>query len=103
MTERSIQIARIYLTESEHLLDKLVKRLHDQEHVRGVTVYRGIMGFGPSGKILQAGLIDLATDLPLVVEFFDDPAKIATTLEHIREIIDPGHIVTWPASLADAE
>ena len=48
------------------------------------------MGFGPSGKIHQAGLIDLSTDLPLVVEFFDDPARIATTLEHIREIIDRG-------------
>ncbi|MEE8118474.1 MAG: DUF190 domain-containing protein [Gammaproteobacteria bacterium] len=61
------------------------------------------MGFGPSGKIHQAGLIDLSTDLPLVVEFFDDPARIATTLEHIREIIDPGHIVTWQATLVDSE
>ncbi len=60
-------------------------------------------GFGPSGKIHQAGLIDLSTDLPLVVEFFDDPARIATTLEHIREIIDPGHIVTWQATLVDSE
>jgi hypothetical protein len=37
--------------------------------------------------------------LPLVVEFFDVPQKVNSILEHICNDIDPGHVVSWPATL----
>ena len=77
----------------------LLERLHDEEKVQGVTVFRGISGFGKSGKLHSSSLLDMSLDLPLVVEFFDVPQKVDAIIEHIRADIDPGHIVSWPATL----
>src|SRR6266566_4047516 len=72
MKHSDVLMVRIYLTEGEHLLKQLMKKLHDEEKVRGVTVFRGISGFGRSGKMHSASLVDLSLDLPLVLEFFDE-------------------------------
>lgn len=99
MKEIDVTMVRIYLTEAEHQLAPLIKRLHDWEKVRGVTVFRGISGFGKSGKLHSSTLFDTALDLPLVVEFFDEPAKVRAIIEHLSMTIEPGHIVSWPARL----
>ena len=99
MNTLEITFVRIYLTEGEGLMESLVKRLHDEEKVQGVTVFRGISGFGSSGKMHSSSLLDMSLDLPLVIEFFDVPEKIDSILEHIRKDIDPGHIVSWAGSL----
>jgi PII-like signaling protein len=90
-------MVRIYLTEGETQLAGLVKRLKKWEKLRGLTVFRGISGYGESGVIHDAKLIDLAMDLPLVLEFFDEPEKIEPVLAHLNDYIKPGHIVTWSA------
>ena len=89
------QIAGQFMARMEHLL----KRLHDEEQVQGVTVFRGISGFGKSGKLHSSSLLDMSLDLPLVIEFFDVPEKVDSILEHIRQDIEPGHIVSWAGSL----
>lgn len=99
MNTSEVMVVRVYLTEGEAQLKSLLKRLRNWEKVRGVTVFRGISGYGDSGIIHDANIIDLAMDLPLVVEFFDEPDKIATIVEHLNETIKPGHIITWPANV----
>ena len=94
-----VTMVRIYLTEAEKLIDTLLKRLHDWEKVRGVTVFRGISGFGRSGHMHSSMLLDMSLNLPVVVEFFDEADKVATILEHLASMIDPGHIVCWQAEL----
>jgi len=97
MKTNDVTMVRIYLTEGETQLKSLLKRLQKWEKLRGVTVFRGIAGYGDSGTIHDAGLIDLALDLPLVLEFFDDPGKIQAIVDHLNKDFKPGHIVTWPA------
>jgi hypothetical protein len=80
-------------------MEHLLKRLHDEEQVQGVTVFRGISGFGKSGKLHSSSLLDMSLDLPLVIEFFDVPEKIDAILEHIRRDVEPGHIVSWAGAL----
>lgn len=70
-----VTVVRIYCMEAEHKLDRLLKLLHDQEQVAGVTAFRGIAGFGRSGKMHEAALLDMSLDLPLLIEFFDRPEK----------------------------
>ncbi len=94
-----VTFVRIYLTEGERQLDSLLKRLHDVEKVRGVTVFRGVSGFGKSGKVHSSHLLDLSSDLPLVVEFFDQPSKIEMILSHLKDDFDSGHVVQWPANV----
>jgi hypothetical protein len=99
MKHHDVTMVRIYCTEGEHLTKKLLARLHDEEKVWGVTVFRGISGFGKSGHIHSAELLDLSLDLPLVIEFFDEPAKVRRILAHLNDILQPGHVVTWPAQV----
>lgn len=99
MTDESnnVRIVRVYLTEGDHKLKELMECLHDQEKVRGVTVFRGISGFGKSGKMHSSDLLDLVGDLPLIVEFFDEPEKVGRIITHLKKELEPGHIVSWVA------
>jgi PII-like signaling protein len=99
MKTSEVTMVRIYLTEGEPLYKQLFSRLHDEEKVRGVTVFRGVTGFGRSGQVHAAALLDLAFDLPLVIEFFDEPAKVRRILSHLRDILPPGHVVSWNAKV----
>ena len=94
-----VTMVRIYCTEAEHKFDALMKRLHDEEQVAGVTAYRGIAGFGRSGKIHTASLLDVSLDLPIIIEFFDRPERIARILADLESLVEPGHLVSWPATV----
>jgi hypothetical protein len=102
MTPHDITIVRIYLSEGESSLKKLLARLHDEEKVAGVTVFRGISGFGRSGRMHSSRLLDLSLDLPIVIEFFDAPDKVARIISHLETIVPPGHMVSWSARVHDA-
>ncbi len=99
MNGETITMVRIYLSEEEAQLSTLMKRLHDWEKLRGVTVFRGISGFGESGNIQTASLVDLSLDLPIVVEFFDTPEKIEGVISHLGSLIKPGHMVWWQVNV----
>ena len=97
MNGHDVIMVRLYLTEGEAQLETLLKRMRDWEKVRGLTVFRGIAGFGPSGEIHQARFVDLTQELPLVVEFFDDADKVSQILEHLQTVIKSEHMVWWKA------
>ena len=82
MKIKDVTMLRIYLTEGDGQLHQLMTLLHDWEQLKGATVFRGISGFGDSGKILNAELMDLSLSLPVVVEFFDSAEKIEKIIEN---------------------
>lgn len=98
MSTLEVRCVRVYLTEHDKY-QRLLKRLHDEEKVRGVTVFRGISGFGQSGHQHSAQLIDTVLDLPIVIEFFDEVEKVEAIITHLREQVPPGHILSWEAQL----
>lgn len=95
-------VVRVYLTESGGELNKLMAYLHDESKVQGVTVFRAITGFGKSGRVHSSTFMDLSLDLPVVVEFFDLPAKAETIIAKLNETVEPGHIVFWRAHVNDS-
>ncbi len=99
MSVTDIIMVRIYLHEAKANLNELIAFLHDDSKVKGVTVFRGISGFGSSGEIHSSKLLDMSLDLPVVVEFFDEPDTIHPILEQLKEKIKPGHMVHWPAKI----
>lgn len=99
MNTAEVVMVRVYLTEGNGQLETLVKRLHDWEKLKGLTVFRGTAGYGASGVMHSGSLVDLSLDLPVVVEFFDEPAKVETVLEHLSTFIPSGHMVRWPAQI----
>ncbi|MGH8504032.1 MAG: DUF190 domain-containing protein [Gammaproteobacteria bacterium] len=94
-----VTVARIYVTESERVHAQIFKRLHDDEKVRGVTMFRGVSGFGKSGKVHSSLLLDMSMDLPVVIEFCDVPEKVEQTLQHLRDIVELEHVITFAAEL----
>ncbi len=100
MMMEQVSVVRIYITEGHSQLDKLLKQLRDWEHIRGVTVFRGISGFGDSGVIHKSTIIDMLGELPLVIEFFDTPDKVEEIINHLKTEIKPGHILTWSAKMS---
>jgi len=101
MNESDVTVVRIYLHEAKAHMEELLEYLHDESKVHGVTVFRGISGFGSSGKYHSSTLIDMSLDLPVVIEFFDEQEKIKSIIEHLNTKIKPGHIVYWPAKIND--
>ena len=96
----NVTVARIYVTEGKHLHEKIFKRLHDEHKVKGVTVYRGITGFGKSGHTHSSTLLDVSFDLPVVVEFFDTAENVSAALDSLGDLIPPGHVLTFTANFS---
>jgi len=99
MNWETVTFVRVYLTEADKTLEPLLKRLHDREKVRGVSVFRAVSGFGGSGVVHSSSLVDLSLDLPVTVEFFDRPGKVDAILEHVSDLVEAGHIVRWQAEM----
>ena len=103
MKTEDVTVVRVYCSEAAHKLDSLLTLLHDQEQVAGVTAFRGIAGFGGSGKMHSASLLDLSLDMPLVIEFFDEPEKVQRIMQDLNELVKPGHMVSWSAKINASE
>jgi hypothetical protein len=97
-----VLMVRIYLSEADHgrrrtLMREIFSLLHDRHAVQGVTVFRGVAGFGPDGEVHADDMLRLAVDLPLVIEFFDDPEIAEAAIHLLDDLVPGGHIVSWPA------
>jgi len=95
----NVTVARIYMTEGKHVYEEIFQRLHDEHKVHGVTVFRGITGFGHSGETHSSSLLDMSFDLPVVIEFFDNDEKVRMVIEAISDLVSKKHILTFPANL----
>jgi PII-like signaling protein len=56
----------------------------------GATVLRGMEGFGASTRIHSAKLLDLSSDLPVIIEIVDELEKIEAFLPVIDEVVHNG-------------
>ncbi|WP_006787874.1 DUF190 domain-containing protein [Thiorhodospira sibirica] len=98
-TPTDITFVRIYVTEAHGKQAEIFRRLHDECKVRGVGLFRGIAGLGIEGILPSTALLDLALNLPVVIEFFDTDEKITQALEAVSDLIEPGHVVSFKAQL----
>lgn len=99
---KTVTMARIYIKEGDkiegrNLMQEIFKLLHEEHKVHGVTVFRGVAGFGSKGEVHADDLLRLTVHLPLVLEFFDEPQAVESALARIRHMVPTGHIVSWSA------
>ena len=99
MNKSSVTVVRIYLHEAKSHQEELLRYLHDESKVRGVTVFRGVTGFGTAGKYHTSNILDLSLDLPVVIEFYDEQEKVENIIEHLNKSIKPGHMIYWSAQV----
>ena len=94
--EEAVRIM-IFLSEDDRhhhhgLHEVLLKRALDQG-VIGASVWRGIEGFGTSGRVRTMRFPDAITGLPLAVEFIDKADRMEEFLATVAELA-PGSLVT---------
>jgi CBS-domain-containing membrane protein len=87
---------RIYIGDSDlwrgkSLAAVLLEQLK-KEGLAGATVFRGVAGFGAHSRIHTAAILDLSTDLPVVIEVIDTPEKIQHALETVSPMVHEGLI-----------
>ncbi len=98
-----VTLVRAYLKEDDHgrtkrLLDELFELLHRPD-VSGVTVFRGILGFGRRGPA-EADILHLAGDLPIAIEFFAPQDAAQSAIAALRRHSPSLHIVYWRAAIS---
>jgi PII-like signaling protein len=91
-------LVRILLGESDQfhhlpLHRALLERLR-REGFAGATILHGTAGFGASSVIHTTSLIELSSDLPVVIEVVDDQAHVDRLLPILDEMINGGALVT---------
>lgn len=95
-------LLRIFIGESDKepgggrpLYEAIVRKAREA-HLAGATVLRGPMGFGRHSRVHTAKLLDLSTDLPIVIEIVDAEDKVDAFLPTVDELVTEG-LVTLEA------
>ncbi len=98
---------RVYAGESDQwerrpLYEAIVLRARE-EGLAGATVFRSPMGFGATSRIHTAKILNLSTDLPIIVEIIDSAPKIETFLTALREMVQGGMITVEPVKVVHCQ
>ena len=91
---------RVYAGESDRwerrpLYEAIVLKAR-RDGLAGATVFRSPMGFGATSRIHTAKILNLSTDLPIVVEIIDTAPKIEAFLASLEQMIQGGMVTVEP-------
>jgi PII-like signaling protein len=90
-------LVRVFVGDSDQwkhtpLHRALIDRLRS-EGFAGATVVHGVAGFGASG-LHTASLVDMAADLPVLIEVVEDDEHVEKLLPILDEMLRGGALVT---------
>jgi PII-like signaling protein len=93
-SESTGKLLRIFVGERDRwkgqpLYTAIVEMLRKRGFA-GATVFKGIEGFGGHAVVHAARVIDLSTDLPILIEVVDAEDKIRAVLPTLEEMIREG-------------
>jgi PII-like signaling protein len=95
-------LLRIFIGESDRekdsdrpLYEAIVLRAREA-HLAGATVLKGPMGFGRHSRMHTARLLELSSDLPVLIEIVDSEEKIQSFMPVVDEMVTEG-LVTLEA------
>jgi uncharacterized protein len=90
------QLLRIFIGESDSWHDTPLYRaivLKAKElGLAGATVLRGPMGYGANSRLHTTKLLELSTDLPIIIEIVDSAEKVQQLLPFLDEAVAEGLI-----------
>ncbi|HRY97720.1 MAG TPA: DUF190 domain-containing protein [Bacteroidales bacterium] len=94
MDNKQYQVLKIYASTTDRLGHQLLYErlvyLAREQGLSGVTVYRGIMGYGSSSRQINSSKFwELTEKLPVMIEIVDEAAVLHRFFESIRqELLD---------------
>jgi hypothetical protein len=95
-TKENGVLLRIFIGESDQfegssLYEAIIQKVR-QLGGAGATVLRGTEGFGATSVVHRASLLEMSTDLPIIVEIVDAEEKIRELLPHLEAMVTEGLI-----------
>jgi len=86
----------IYVDENDKIRGKPVYEviidLFYKEKIAGVSVFRGVAGYGGDGIFHTSKLLELSTSLPIKIEAIDSSVSIDNIMPKISELVKKGLI-----------
>src|SRR6201996_519292 len=87
-------LLRIFIGDNDRyghrpLYEAIVLKAREQ-HLAGATVLKSPMGFGRTSRLHTAKILQLSTDLPMVIEIVDLPEKIEAFLPQLDSMMQGG-------------
>jgi PII-like signaling protein len=91
------KLMRIFIGESDRwrgkpLHDAIVESLRAND-IAGVTVYRGICGYGAHGRFHKEKRLRLSSDLPIMLTVVDEEARLRAYLPVLEQMVQEGLVV----------
>jgi len=85
---------RIYIGETDRwkgqpLYHAIVAKAKELD-MAGASVFRGLEGYGANSRIHTARIVDLSSDLPILVEIVDSEEYIAKLLPYLDAMVQEG-------------
>ena len=89
-------LLRVFIGESDKFQHKPLYEMIVQKTrelgLAGATVLRGTEGFGAHSVVHTAHLLEMSTDLPVLIEVVDTEDKIKSLLPHLETMVQEGMI-----------
>jgi uncharacterized protein len=90
------QLLRVFIGESDQWegtpLYRAIVLKAKELGLAGATVLRGPMGFGANSRLHTTKLLELSTDLPIIVEIVDAAKKVEALLPFLDQAVQEGMI-----------
>ena len=87
-------LLRIFIGDADrhngHPLYEAIVLAAREQHLAGATVLKSPLGFGKNSRLHTAKILQLSTDLPMVIEIVDLPEKIQAFLPVLGGMMDGG-------------
>jgi uncharacterized protein len=86
------KLLRMFFGEADKIkhtpIHEIIVREARAAGLAGATVWRGILAFGPTSRIRTAKILDLSTDLPIILEIVDEESKIDAFLPKLHDLFE---------------
>jgi PII-like signaling protein len=96
-------LLRVFLGESDKFehrpLHEAIVHKARELGLAGATVLRGVEGFGAHSVVHKAQLVDLSSDLPIVIEIVDRQPSIERLLPHLETLVPHGLVTLEPVAI----
>jgi PII-like signaling protein len=95
-TQENGVLIRVFIGESDKwekkpLYEAIVQKTRELG-LAGATVLRGSEGFGANSIVHKSALLEMSTDLPIVIEIVESEEKIKLLLPHLEAMVKEGMV-----------
>lgn len=94
---KDCKLLKIYVSEDSrykghNLYHALVSKLKELG-MAGVTVSRGIEGYGQDMKLHSSRILELSSSLPVIIDVVDIPERIQKAIPVVSEMVNEGLVL----------